>query len=349
MTGAGMLGFNADDGYLEAIARGFRSSLLVASDYVNLTQCESLDDMRMHLNGTDYAPFIQNEPSPLQTSTLVARLTDRLVADFRHLRAHAYEPLAQFLDYLTYPYMIDNLVLLITGALRNRELSELVDRCHPLGVFEGMATLSIVATPEELYREIIVDTPLAPYFVECLSIQDLSELNVEIIRNLLYKAYLEDFYHFCVHRAGGATGELMGPLLRFEADRRAINVTLNSLGTDLSKDERAALFPDLGDLGPELLYRLSKADDPQAVAAALDANGTYRALFQATADHPDRTLEDEFYEHEVKLCKEAFDQQFHYGVFYAYLRLREQEVRNLVWIAECIAQSQKQRMGKIVY
>ena len=36
-----------------------------------------------------------------------------------------------------------------------------------------------------------------PYFGDCLSLEDLDEMNIEIIRNTLYKAYLEDFYQFC--------------------------------------------------------------------------------------------------------------------------------------------------------
>ena len=36
--------------------------------------------------------------------------------------------------------------------------------------------------------------------------------------------------------------------------------------------------------------------------------------------------------------------QFHYGVFFAYMRLREQEIRNLMWISECVAQNQKSRV-----
>jgi len=39
-----------------------------------------------------------------------------------------------------------------------------------------------------------------------------------------------------------------------------------------------------------------------------------------------------------------FTQQFHYGIFYAYLKLREQEVRNLMWLSECVAQDQKYRI-----
>lgn len=36
--------------------------------------------------------------------------------------------------------------------------------------------------------------------------------------------------------------------------------------------------------------------------------------------------------------------QFHYAVFFAYMKLREQETRNLMWISECVAQNQKARI-----
>jgi len=36
------LTFNINDGYLEGLLRGFRSGILKAADYNNLTQCETL-------------------------------------------------------------------------------------------------------------------------------------------------------------------------------------------------------------------------------------------------------------------------------------------------------------------
>ncbi len=37
-------------------------------------------------------------------------------------------------------------------------------------------------------------------------------MNVEIIRNTLYRAYIEDFYKFC-KQLGGKTAEVMGDIL----------------------------------------------------------------------------------------------------------------------------------------
>ncbi|KAG6502350.1 hypothetical protein ZIOFF_042242 [Zingiber officinale] len=51
-------------------------------------------------------------------------------------------------------------------------------------------------------------------------------MNIEIMRNTLYKAYLDDFYNFC-QKLGGATAEIMPDLLAFEVDRRAVNITIN--------------------------------------------------------------------------------------------------------------------------
>ncbi|KAK3755865.1 hypothetical protein QZH41_014326, partial [Actinostola sp. cb2023] len=93
----------------------------------------------------------------------------------------------------------------------------------------------------DLYNAVMIDTPLAPFFVECISEQDLDELNIEIIREYIVQvcplpyvpneAYLESFYKFC-ENLGGTTADVMCPILKFEADRRAIIITINSFGTE---------------------------------------------------------------------------------------------------------------------
>lgn len=110
------------------------------------------------------------------------KCTERMVAEFRYLRTQAVEPLATFLDYITcadavrslraspsrtcppvfssYGYMIDNIVLLLTGTLHERDTHELLEKCHPLGMFESMATLCVATNTQELYNSVLIDTPL---------------------------------------------------------------------------------------------------------------------------------------------------------------------------------------------
>jgi V-type H+-transporting ATPase subunit d len=248
------------------------------------------------------------------------------------------------MDYITYAYMIDNVILLTLGTLHERDTHELLDRCHPLGVFDTMPALCVATNVEELYHTVLVETPLgesllislmlAPYFRDCLSAQDLDDLNIEIIRNSLYKAYLEDFHSFCC-TLPGPTAEIMTRILSFEADRRTLNITINSFGTELSKDQRARLFPSIGKLYPEGNAALARADDIETATAAVEHITEYKAFFDKVGNSTEdagSSLEDEFFKHDVELNKQSFLQQFQYSVFYSFVKLKEQEVRNLTWV-----------------
>ena len=96
-----------------------RLGILTQNDYLNLVQCETLDDLKLHLQSTDYGNFLANESS-LQVSVIDDKLREKLVTEFQHMRNHATGPLACFMDFITYGYMIDNIVLLITGTLHQR-------------------------------------------------------------------------------------------------------------------------------------------------------------------------------------------------------------------------------------
>lgn len=357
--------FNVNNGYIEGIVRGYRNGLLTGQNYNNLVQCETIDDLKLQL-GPVYGDFLASLPPNPSTSTLASKTTDKLVSEFRYVRANAVGSLAKFMDYMTYGYMIDNLALLITGTLHERDTHELLERCHPLGWFETMPVLCVATNIEELYNSVLIETPLAPYFKGSLSHQDLDELNIEIVRNTLYKNYLEDFHHFVNtdnEMAGTPTAEVMSEILEFEADRRAINITMNSFGTELSKADRRKLYPSFGRLYPEGSLILSRADDIEGVKIALDGVSEYRNFFESAGLAQNisaagnmsggtgsdvKSLEDLFYQKEMEMSVGAFTRQFTFAIIYAWVKLREQETRNITWIAECIAQNQKDRIGNYI-
>lgn len=83
--------------------------------------------------------------------------------------------------------MIDNVILLLIGTRNKREMSELLPKCHPLGLFDEIGVVTVAQSPAELYSCVLKDTPLGPFMAKCLKAPDLDELNIEIIRNTLFK------------------------------------------------------------------------------------------------------------------------------------------------------------------
>lgn len=299
-------------------------------------------DVKLQL-GPAYGETLATLPPNPSTSALANKTTEKLVADFRYLQAQATGSLTTFMEYLTYGYMIDNVALLITGTLHERDTRELLERCHPLGWFETLPVLCVATNIEELYNSVLIETPLAPYFKGSLSHQDLDELNIEIVRNTLYKNYLEDFYHFVNNHPdmrGTPTAAVMSEVLEFEADRRAINITINSFGTELSKSERRKLYPEFGKLYPEGSLMLSRADDIESVGLAVSGVADYKSFFDQVGmnqsgsvgagnmaggtGNEGKSLEDMFYQKEMELSKLVFTQQFTHAVIYAWVKLREQ-------------------------
>ena len=320
--------------------------------------------MKLQLNPT-YGDQLASLPPGPTTSALQERITERFIQSFLYLKANANGALRKFLEYITYGYMIDNIALLITGTLHERDIKELIERTHPLGKFEAMPVLSIATNVEELYNSVLIETPLAPYFQGSLSHQDLDSLNIEIVKETLYKNYLEDFYQWInsnPETAGTATAKDMSAFLQFEADRRAINITLNSFDTELTKPQRSKLYANIGRLYPDGTTLLSRADDIDGVFLACQAVPAYQSALeaagmsggslglsnQAGGSGSTRNLDELLYQREMEMSKLAMTDEFSFAIFYAWVKLQEQEIRNVVWIAECISQNQRERINNYI-
>ena len=70
-------------------------------------------------------------------------------------------------------------------------------RCAEHTIEASLEISSLHIFCRELYKLVLVDPPLAPYFSECISSEDLDEMNVEIMRNILYKVSV----FFILHHA----------------------------------------------------------------------------------------------------------------------------------------------------
>merc|ERR1712039_899813 len=254
-------------------------------------------------------------------------------------------------DFIAREKMIDNVCMIIQGALNNKAPVELQEKIHPMGVFEGMKvimseTFDVQGGFDDVYRIFLVDTPIGPYFEDYLKEADkekdemaragietsqvggiLTKTDLEIMKATLKKAWLEDFYNFC-QQQGGTTAEVMGHILKMEADFRVLLVTLNALNTHLSTEsklqDRNSLYPSFGYLYPEGTKELRKVWNDTTVRAALEPYTKYLQLFDQVKQFYEaessegskpvnvgfQSMEDLIYAENVHMYEMAFEQQY---------------------------------------
>lgn len=94
---------------------------------------------------------------------------------------------------------------------------------------------------------------------------------------------------------------------------------------------------------------LTDVADEDELGRVLELFPQYSSIWNVhSSGSADKSIDDAFYERDVQMLELAFEGQMHFAVFYAYVKLKEQEIRNMVWISECILQQQKDEINKFV-
>jgi len=352
--------FNVDDGYSEALLRGFRKSILGDQQYTALRNTTNLKDFKAVLIDTDYSDYVKDY-NETDTSALKMLLKKKLADEIDQVQSVAGPDLDKFIEMIRHKYMIDNVINIIEGIKNKTDKNVIEARNEPLGYLKEISGLLKLDYKkiEDLYEDVLIDTEVGVYFSkfleEVLASSDsknvatinnfLQGLKPEEIKNYLKKIWLEYFYHFC-KTLNPTTSEIMENLLKYEADCQTIQIVYNSLAynNQFQEEERKKVIPYFGFLYPETTTQLVKCNSLEQLRQILQPFPDYYELVKEIPDPKKldefglqsglKTLDDLMFKESMKRYSIAFEQQFHFACFYAYIKIKEQEIKNIMLLAD---------------
>ena len=360
MSMSDLLFFNVDDGYSEALLRGFRKSILGDQQYTALRNTTNLKDFKSVLIDTDYSDYVKDY-TETDTSALKMLLKKKLADEIDQVQSVAGPDLDKFIEMIRHKYMIDNVINIIEGIKNKTDKNVIEARNEPLGYLKEISGLLKLDYKkiEDLYEDVLIDTEVGVYFSkfleEVLASSDsknvatinnyLQSLKPEEIKNYLKKIWLEYFYHFC-KTLNPTTSEIMENLLKYEADCQTIQIIYNSLAynNQFQEEERKKVIPYFGFLYPETTTQLIKCNSLEQLKQILQPFPDYYELVKEIPDPKKldefglqsglKTLDDLMFKESMKRYSIAFEQQFHFACFYAYIKIKEQEIKNIMLLAD---------------
>ena len=299
-------------------------------------------------------------------------MNEKLMSQINHIKANAVYPLTKFLDMMLHGYQIDNVVFVIEGLKSRRNPDELLRTANPLGMFPELHQMKPMGENEDyatLYQNLLIDLPIGLYFrkfLEEITEGAASDENVEIdakwiseamddyslsqIQLRVRKIWLKEFYKFCTSELNGMSAHYMMELLSFESDLMTLQVISNSLSYSGLVDARGResgrkkYISNIGHLYPERMENLSKVTDFKSLIQAVEFTPYEDMLKQVSVADNDRneaeaqgaTIDEVMLTTASQKYSMAFEGNFHYGSFYSYLKLKEQEIKNVCWLAELV-------------
>ena len=363
MSMSDLIFFNVDDGYSEALLRGFRKSILGEQQYTALRNTTNLKDFKSVLIDTDYSDYVKDY-TETDTSALKMLLKKKLADEIDQVQSVAGPDLDKFIEMIRHKYMIDNVINIIEGIKNKTDKNVIEARNEPLGYLKEISGLLKLDYKkiEDLYEDVLIDTEVGVYFSkfleEVLAMSDsknvatinnfLQSLKPEEIKNYLKKIWLEYFYHFC-KTLNPTTSEIMEDLLKYEADCQTIQIVYNSLAynNQFQEEERKKVIPYFGFLYPETTTQLIKCNSLEQLKQILQPFPDYYELVKEIPDPKKvdefglqtglKTLDDVMFKESMKRYSIAFEQQFHFACFYAYIKIKEQEIKNIMLLADMIS------------
>lgn len=250
-----------------------------------------------------------NEDMPFTINELRARLYQNILDELGEFREQRLVVLEYFIEY--------NKILAFFNTL------ETGTETFMMGYTDELRGMAACVSFKEIERLYIRGSFLERYFEGVGTNDKLDENDWQRIACHVLKNYF-DFYARL--RIAGYFKEI----LEVEGDRQIFEICLNGR----SLRNRQLFFPAASTLSERAKKKLGECESIDDTTEILHPSGSDPIGF--------------IIERQMRVYAEAFKQYNDLACVYAYFRLKEQEMSNILWIAECIVQNSFDRIEEFI-
>ena len=122
------------------------------------------------LEDTDYGSYLLTDNPNISVALMRSKLKKKLADEIEYTCCNSTGMLVEFLDMLSIRYQIDNVVNVIEGLKNKVDIDVLINNADPLGYFPEIRNIKVLEGDDYsgLYRDVLIDTPVGPYFMKFL-------------------------------------------------------------------------------------------------------------------------------------------------------------------------------------
>jgi len=299
-------------------------SLLTDTSY-NSLHCDTLEDIISKLISMGYKNL---SASILSKKDFKEALEQNLAQEFIFLERHSTEKeLVSLLNYFIEKYRIINFIYLLSSKESDFSLSHSFSKIDTIGFFQQLNTLKFCTDMDNVYKQCVKNTSLKKYYNNVKFHNDIKENDWQLIQLHFLKQHIEDFYY----SIDSPILNFMKDILKAEGDRINVEIVINTMDTPIIGKKRMDLFTRVSsiDLGVRnKLCRCVNLDEMRGVLAS------HHSLKKVLRD-------DDIIKALIKIENEKYWESFKYfndiSCVYGYLKLKEQEIKNILWIVECVS------------
>lgn len=301
-------------------------------DFSTLLDSEGIEDICVKLQ--HHYPEVV-EMKKFTRGELRRKLNETLL---REIKQSLREPsAAEQINFFVESYKIQNFFFLLSCKEYDAELEHSFEKIEALGYFNELDTLKFCASMEEVYLYCIKNTFLANYCSQSMFKKDFQENDFSAASTEVRKRHIERY-------ARSARGQFL-KLLRLEGDKHNLDIVLSTLNSEISSQKKLCWMTFVTNFTHSEYRSLAETADIGELQSILGKTRTYRTFCDELKD---KDMSSVFLRREVDAYMSTFDTFNDITSLYAYLKLKEQEIKNILCVAECVIQGRRNILDELM-